>query len=61
MSDWPVSPESTWSAVGVDVLVSPLVEFEPIECYALLTDRNFRDVGPHLGIETIAVHAEVGR
>lgn len=43
------------------VLVSPLVEFMPVERNALFTDRNNRDMWTDLGVEAVAVHAEVIR
>lgn len=44
-----------------DVVVNPFIEFETIEGDALFTDGDFGEAWPNLGIEAIAVHAEVGR
>lgn len=43
------------------VLVSPLVEFMSVECNALFADRNIRDMRADLGVEAVAIHAEVIR
>jgi hypothetical protein len=47
--------------VAGDILIEPGVEFKPIEADALPADGDFGHVRPHLGIESVAVHAEVGR
>lgn len=43
------------------VLVSPLIEFMSVERNALFADRNIRDMWADLGVEAVAVHAEVIR
>lgn len=43
------------------VLVSPLVEFMSVERNALFADRNIREMRADLGVEAVAVHAEVIR
>jgi hypothetical protein len=47
--------------VPCHVLVSPLVEFMPVERNALFADWNIRDMWTDLGVEAVAVHAEVIR
>lgn len=43
------------------VLISPLVEFMPVECNALFADWYIRDMWSNLGVEPVAIHAEVIR
>jgi len=43
------------------MVVGPGVEVKAIEGDAAITDRDFGEERPHLGIEPVAVHAEVGR
>ncbi len=43
------------------VLIGPLVEFVPVKGNALFTDRDGRDMGAHLGVEAVAIHAEIAR
>ena len=43
------------------IVVHPSVEFKAIEADALDADRNFGQVRAHLGVEPVAVHAEVAR
>ena len=40
-------------------MVHPGIQFKPVEGDALLTDRDFSQVGPDFGIEPVAIHAEV--
>jgi hypothetical protein len=42
-------------------LIDPRVEFKPVEGNALHTDTDFGERAAHLGVEAIAVHAEVAR
>jgi len=44
-----------------DVVVYPGIELEAIERDALFTDRDFGKAGTYLGVESISIHAEVGR
>jgi hypothetical protein len=37
------------------------IELQPVECDALRADRDLGQVRADLGVEPIAVHAEVGR
>ena len=46
--------------VAGNILVGPFVEFKAIEADALLANGDFGQVRPNLGIEPIAIHAEVG-
>lgn len=41
------------------IVVCPRVEINSVERYSLDTDRDFNEIGPHLGIEPVAVHAEI--
>ena len=43
------------------ILLDPGVQFKAIERDALGADRDLRELRPYLGIEPIAVHAEVER
>ena len=40
-------------------MVDPPVKFKTIKGHALATDANFGHQGPHLGVEAVAIHAEV--
>ena len=42
-------------------MVNPGVQFQAIKGDALATDGDLRQTGPDLGIEAIAVHAEIAR
>ncbi len=42
-------------------MIHPGVQIKPIEGNTLLTDGNFRQIGPYIGIEAVAVHAEILR
>ena len=42
------------------IVVDPSVEFKAIEANALVADGDFGEVWTHLGVEPVAVHAEVG-
>lgn len=44
-----------------DVVINPFIEFETIEGNSLITDWDFNEIGSYLDIETITIHAEVGR
>lgn len=43
------------------MVINPGVQFKPVERDPLSTDRDFSEVGPDVGIEPVAVHAEVAR
>jgi len=43
------------------IVLRPGVHFKPIKGYALLADGNLRQLCPNLAIESIPVHAQVGR
>jgi hypothetical protein len=42
-------------------LLDPGVQFKAIEGDALGADRDLRELRPHLGVEPVAVHAEIER
>ena len=46
---------------AVYILLRPGVHFKPIKGYALLADGNLRQLCTNLAIESILVHAQVGR
>ena len=46
---------------AVYILLRPGVHFKPIKGYALLADGNRSQLCPNLAIESILVHAQVGR
>jgi hypothetical protein len=35
------------------------VQFKSVEGNALFADTNFNQIGPHLGVKAIAIHAQV--
>jgi len=41
------------------IVVHPGVEFKPVKGDALATDGNGGKEGPDLGVEAVAVHAEI--
>jgi hypothetical protein len=41
------------------IFIHPGVQFKPIESDALYANRNFGEIRANLGVETVAVHAEV--
>ncbi|MCH7820963.1 MAG: hypothetical protein IIA07_03005 [Proteobacteria bacterium] len=43
-----------------DIVFHPGVQFKSVEGNALLTDGNVGEKGPDLGVEAVAVHAEIG-
>jgi len=43
------------------MLLCPRVQFKPVECHALGADRDLGEIAADLGVEAVAVHAEVGR
>jgi hypothetical protein len=43
------------------MLVGPGIEVKTIKGFALDADRNQRHPGPHLAVEAVLVHAEIGR
>lgn len=47
--------------MSCDIVINPLIEFETVEGDALFTDGDFSEAWPYLGIEPVAIHAEVGR
>jgi hypothetical protein len=42
-------------------LIHPGVQFKSVESDALFADTDFDEVRPHLGVEAVAVHAEIAR
>ena len=46
---------------AVYILLRPGVHFKPIKGYALLADGNRGQLCPNLAIESILVHAQIGR
>lgn len=46
---------------AIHILLRPGVHFKPIKGYALLADGNRGQLCPNLAIESILVHAQVGR
>ena len=43
------------------IVVDPSVEFKAVEADTLLANGDFGQIRPHLGVEAVAVHAEVAR
>ena len=43
------------------MVIDPGVEVKPIERDAAIADRDLGEERPDLGIEPVAVHAEIGR
>jgi len=43
------------------MLLCPRVQFKSVECNALGADRNLGEIAADLGVEAVAVHAEVTR
>jgi len=43
------------------MLLCPRVQFKPVESHALGADRDLGEIAADLGVEAVAVHAEVGR
>ena len=50
----------TGTPVARLILIGPGVEVKAVEGNALVADRNFRDAGSNLAVESVAVHAEIG-
>ena len=42
-------------------MIHPGVQFKSVEGDALFADTDFSQKGPHLGVEAVAVHAEIAR
>ena len=42
-------------------MIYPGVEFKSIEGDTLFADADFNEIRPYLGIEAVAIHAEVAR
>jgi hypothetical protein len=42
-------------------LIYPGIQFKSVESDALRADADFSQIRPHLGVETVAIHAEVAR
>ena len=40
-------------------MIYPGVEFKSVEGDALFADADFNEIRPHLGVEAVAVHAQV--
>jgi hypothetical protein len=47
------------ASVAALIVVRPTVEVKAVEGDSLRADRYHRELGPHLAIEAIAVHAEI--
>src|SRR5690242_18163545 len=47
--------------VAALILLDPGVQFKAIEGDALGADGDFRELRPYLGVEPVAVHAEIER
>jgi hypothetical protein len=43
------------------MFLCPCVQFKPVERHALRADRDFGDGAADLGVEAVAVHAEIAR
>gem|GEM_PF-2033896 len=43
------------------IFLHPGIQINPVECPALLADGNLKDIGAHLPIESIAIHAQIIR
>ena len=43
------------------MILYPGVEIKPVKGNTLLTDGNFHQVGAHLGIKAVAIHAKIKR
>jgi hypothetical protein len=41
------------------MFLRPRVQLKPIECDALNANRYLGEARPHLGVEAIAIHAEI--
>lgn len=48
------------NGIRLNEIVSPAVEFCPVECDALLSDLHFADVGPDRVVELLPAHAKIG-
>jgi hypothetical protein len=42
-------------------LIHPGLQFKSVESDTLFADRDLDEVRPHLGVEAVAVHAEIAR
>jgi len=40
-------------------LIYPGIEFKPIEGDALITNRDLSQIRTHIGVEAIAIHAQI--
>ncbi len=49
----------TGTPVALDILIHPGVEFKPVQGDPLRADGNLGEEGPDLGIEAVAVNAEI--
>jgi hypothetical protein len=43
------------------MIVHPGVEFKPVVCDGLFTERYFGEMGAHVRVELVPIHAEIGR
>lgn len=43
------------------MVIHPGVQFKPVEGDPLLADGDLRETGSNIGVETVAVHAEIER
>jgi hypothetical protein len=53
--------QATGTPVAGLIIFYPGVQFKSVEGDALPTDRNVGEAGPDLGVEAVAVHAEIAR
>ena len=47
--------------VAGDILIHPGIKFKPVEAYSLCTDGQLCEIGADGCVETVSVHAKVGR
>lgn len=52
---------ATRTSTGRNIRFCPRIQLQPVKANATITDRNFCEVGAHLGIKAIAVHTQIGR
>jgi hypothetical protein len=56
-----LSPFCRGTPVARDIVCHPGVEFKSVEGNSLSTDRDGGEVGAYLGVEAVAIHAEIIR
>ena len=40
-------------------MIHPGIQIKPVEGYALLSDANFNEIRPYLGVKAVAVHTQI--